>query len=295
MSWEIRQGDVLEELRTLIDEGRRFDCVATDPPYCSGGNTSAERSQSVRIKYYGNRTTAGNNWKFNDLLFSDSMDLNALYDFTRRWLRLSWQLLLPPGYIFIFCDWRQIGTFANVLQSAGFGFRGVFPWNKKNARPNKGQFTQCCEFVVYGTKEGKSCQHAKGIIECPPPPTDQRIHPTEKPPEVFAHLYKILPPTAHSVLDPFCGSAASGVAALSHNLDYVGIDIVDGFVQQSRLRMEREASFPTLPFVDRNNYTAQVGTWKNRKKKNSTEIENEEETEETQEEAFLCTQTLLHL
>lgn len=276
-TFELRCGDCLEELSRLIVEGRQFDAVATDPPYCSGGNTTAERQAPMIRKYYGNRTTTGNDWKFNDLQFADSMDLNALYDFTRRWLRLTWQLLKPPGYIFIFCDWRQIGTFANVIQSAGYSFRGVFPWNKKNARPNKGQFTQCCEFVVYGTKKGKSIQHAKGWIECPPPPTESRIHPTEKPPEVFSHLYKILPPEAESVLDPFCGSAASGVAALSHGLDYVGIDIVDGFIQQARARLEKETQNPTLPFIDRKEYTAHLGSWINRRK-----LKEEQEKQEEQ-------------
>ena len=240
--YEIHNADVLETLEILVDHGETFDAVVTDPPYCSGGVTVAERKRSLQRKYFGNR--AGTAWQFDGVQFADSMDLNALYDFTRRWLRLCWQLLTPPGYVFIFCDWRTIPTFGSCLQGAGFSWLGIVPWNKKNARPNPGVFTPVCEYVLYGAKDGKSGKHAWGLISESPPPGNERRHPTEKPVGAWDHLLGILPDAAKSVVDPFCGSASSGVAALRRGLYYCGIEIKTDYAKAAN---ERLSAIKTAP------------------------------------------------
>lgn len=228
--WKIINGDVLEELAKLKDRGEKVDAVITDPPYCSGGCLPSSRKASVSAKYLDRQ------WE-QVKEFQDSLDPNAMWDFTRAWMRACYSLI-DSGYLFVCSDWRQISVFASAMQSAGFNWAGIVPWNKTNARPNRGRFTPLCEYVVYGFKGSASEKFVKGLIEAPPPQSAARIHPTEKPVALWDHLLQILPDDARLVVDPFCGSASSGEAAIARGLDYIGIDISDEFARCARERLE---------------------------------------------------------
>ena len=41
------------------------------------------------------------------------------------------------------------------------------------------------------------------------------------------------------MLDPFCGSGTTGVAALKNRCSFVGIDICEEFLEISKRRMEK--------------------------------------------------------
>lgn len=62
-------------------------------------------------------------------------------------------------------------------------------------------------------------------------------HPTEKPLELMARLVKAVCPEGGLVLDPFSGSGATGAAALSVGCRYVGIELEERFVAESRERL----------------------------------------------------------
>lgn len=50
-------------------------------------------------------------------------------------------------------------------------------------------------------------------------------HPTVKPVDLMAYLIKIYSPANSTVLDPFCGSGSTGVAAIRENRNFVGMDL----------------------------------------------------------------------
>ncbi len=51
-------GDALETLNAFVTEGRTFDALVTDPPYCSGGVTPADRRRSPNAKYFDTKNPA---------------------------------------------------------------------------------------------------------------------------------------------------------------------------------------------------------------------------------------------
>ena len=61
-------------------------------------------------------------------------------------------------------------------------------------------------------------------------------HPTVKPVDLMAYLIKIYSPVNSTVLDPFCGSGSTGVAALMENRNFVGIDLSDHYTEIARQR-----------------------------------------------------------
>ena len=61
-------------------------------------------------------------------------------------------------------------------------------------------------------------------------------HPTVKPINLMAYLIKVYSPKETTVLDPFCGSGSTGVAALQENRKFVGIDLSSHYVDISTKR-----------------------------------------------------------
>ena len=52
----------------------------------------------------------------------------------------------------------------------------------------------------------------------------------------MAYLIKVYSPKETTVLDPFCGSGSTGVAALQENRKFVGIDLSSHYVDISTKR-----------------------------------------------------------
>lgn len=230
-SFEIIQGDCLEKLHELAKEGRKFDALVADPPYCSGAMSPADVSRGDAIRKYCDRVDLGS--------FSDAMSQRAFLLFTREWLHAARAVMKSPGYCFIFIDWRQLPTMTDAIQTSGWIWRGIAVWDKGNARPNPGAISQLSEFVCWGTFDSKKSDKFvhQNVFRYPSPKVADRIHPTQKEPGVIRDLLQILPDDATAVLDPFSGSASTGIAALSLGLDYVGIEEQEGFCEVSRGRL----------------------------------------------------------
>ena len=47
----------------------------------------------------------------------------------------------------------------------------------------------------------------------------------------MAYLIRVYSPTGTIVLDPFCGSGTTGVAAVQTNREFVGIDLSEHYTQ----------------------------------------------------------------
>lgn len=219
-------------LKKLIEDGIKVDAVVMDPPYCSGGSTTAARAKG-NCKYFKSLSKHPNLVEFGDemdqLSYGASL-LNLLLKFE--------ELLNPPGYVFIFSDWRQIAINSIVLQMSSIRFRGVIPWNKKNCRPNKGVFKNQCEFVVWGTLNGTSQKFRDGYIEKSAPPMNKRRHSCEKPVEVLEYLLGILPDDARTVCDPFMGGGSTGEACARLGLDFIGIEKNETYFNTCKERLE---------------------------------------------------------
>lgn len=223
----IYNSDCIETLRKLSGEARQIDAVLTDPPYCS-----CNKNGRGLTKYYEESTAA----KMPPIL-CDDMSAHALILQTRLWMQLATSIMNPGGYFFCFSDFRQLATFTDLMEQSGIQHRGVIVWDKGNARPQKGGFTQSTEFITWGTK-GKPMSTAilPGLYRIAPYPQKQRLHPAEKPVELLKNLLKMLPAGA-TVFDPFMGSGSTGQAALESGMDFVGCELSPEYfaIAESRL------------------------------------------------------------
>ena len=65
-------------------------------------------------------------------------------------------------------------------------------------------------------------------------------HPTVKPVSLMNYLIRIYSPITSTVLDPFCGSGTTGVAAIQENRNFVGIDLSSHYTEIATRRCAEE-------------------------------------------------------
>ena len=63
-------------------------------------------------------------------------------------------------------------------------------------------------------------------------------HPTPKPIALMEYLVKIYCPVGKVVVDPFCGSGTTGIAAIKQGKKFIGIDLDSDYIEISRKRIK---------------------------------------------------------
>ncbi|MER5183246.1 site-specific DNA-methyltransferase [Streptomyces sp. NPDC002896] len=235
MSYTLHRGDALTVLQTIPDAS--VHAVITDPPYNSGGRTSAERtSRSARDKYVTSNSA-------HELASfpGENRDQRSYRAWLTDLLTESYRASVEHAPALVFTDWRQLPTTTDALQMAGWTWQGLIPWLKPASRPRKGGFKQSAEFIVWGTKgrlDNARDLYLPGDFTASQPRKD-RVHITQKPMDVMRQLVQICREDG-TVLDMFTGSGSTGIAALREGRDFIGIELSDHYAEiaEERLRAE---------------------------------------------------------
>lgn len=225
-------GDSLAIMRQL--PGASYDAIITDPPYSSGGLTTAERKASPARKYI-----SGSHLPSFDF---DTRDQRSHFAWSVMWMSEALRLTRDGGWLMVCSDWRQLPTTSDALQVAGWTWRSVVVWDKTEAcRPHQGIFRNQAEFVLVATRGSIGREQDRprvfpaGVFRHYLKPGD-KMHLTGKPVPLMAHLMTVLPP--HSVvLDPFAGSGTTVIAARQLGHTAHGIDISPVHVEIARGRL----------------------------------------------------------
>lgn len=199
------------------------DAIITDPPYSSGGMVRGDRMQTTRAKYQSTDVDT----EHPDFT-GDNRDQRGFLAWASLWLMHAQEITKPGGVVALFSDWRQLPTMTDALQSGGWVWRGIVPWDKVNARPMPNRFRAQCEFVVWGTNGPRDfstdgATYHPGILTEKPPANAEREHSTQKPVGIMETLVLVAPPGG-VVLDPFMGSGTTGVACLRTGRTFVGAE-----------------------------------------------------------------------
>lgn len=213
-------GESLEMLHQL--ETGEVDAVVTDPPYSSGGAFRGDRTVDTKSKYLA--SGSGNRAKTQDF-GGDARDQRGFHYWSALWASEAFRVAKPGAPGLFFTDWRQLPISTDYLQAGGWVWRGIVPWAKKVARPQKGRFAAQCEYVVWGSAgpmpidRGVGC--LPGFYEFAYPA--EREHITQKPVDLMLAMVEICQPGG-LVLDPFVGSGTTGIAAIQSGRRFVGCE-----------------------------------------------------------------------
>ena len=116
-------GDCIEQMQKLKDEGKQIDSVVTDPPYHltsiverNGKEGSAPAKDRDGLYQRQARGFMGKEWDGGDIAFR-----------TDTW-KLAYDLLKPGGYLLAFSASRNYHRMAVAIEDAGFEIRDQIMW-----------------------------------------------------------------------------------------------------------------------------------------------------------------------
>lgn len=222
--FSVEKNDALIFLKNI--ESESVGAVVADPPYCTHPQYAAT-----------------GHYECGDGIIGDNKDAHTNYMFMRRWMSECFRILKPGCRLFVFCD--KFNIF--LTQSAGvescFKYGGFITWCKTNSRPAKMRFSKTCEYALEfykGDFKIASDKYPKDYHVEGAPTGKERVHQTQKPVELIRKLLTFTPENG-LVVDPFCGSGSTGVAALELGFRFMGADLSEKCVEVSTRRC-REAA-----------------------------------------------------
>lgn len=231
-TWQVLHGDALAELAQL--EGP-FAATITDPPYCSGGISEAARkgasAQGIR---HENARRLG--WFEND-----AMGTAGLVWLLRTVALAAAERTPDGGWFLTFADWRMLSSIQPAIESAGWSYRSLVVWDKGSMGLGVGFRAQHECILAFSRGAVAPDVHDRSVgnvLRCPRPTrkAEDRDHPTEKPVELMETLIRVTTPPGGLVVDPFCGSGTTGVAAVRLGRRFVGIERSEDHAATARAR-----------------------------------------------------------
>lgn len=215
----IIHGDVLTEMRKMAEGS--VDIIVTSPPYnlgeSSGGGfkgsdkTGKWSSAKLRDGYDGH---------------SDAMPYTDYVEWQKEFLRECWRLIPEDGAIFYQHKNRvQKGVLRTPHDlNPGLPLRQIIIWDRGSGMNFNRAFATPSHEVIYVFAKPKfrfrKAHGLKDVIKVLPDRGNP--HPAPFPVELPRKI--IAATTAKTVLDPFCGSGSTGVAALLEGRRFLGID-----------------------------------------------------------------------
>ena len=222
--YELYNEDCFSGMRRLIDEGRRFDLILTDPPYEIGVNGRGAFKKG-RAMGRGELDFVASGFDY-ATCFSLFLELQEITN------------------IIVFCSNAQISKTMQFFEERGISAT-LLMWHKTNPVPftNNGYLSDV-EFIVWARGSGAyfnnnlPMSHKSKVFRSGITPSNERIHPTQKRVDLLQRILNTHTQAGDSVLDPFSGSGSTGVACIIDKRRYVGFEINKGFFDKSLKRLE---------------------------------------------------------
>jgi DNA modification methylase len=140
------------------------------------------------------------------------------------------RVLRPDAFCVSFYGWPMADLFIAAWRAAGFRMVGHIVFRKRYA--SSVRFLRHQHEQAYVLAKGDPA-----LPECPAPDvidwryTGNRLHPTQKPVASLTPIIEAFCPAGGVVLDPFCGSGSTLVAARMLGRSFIGIEIDSGYHQ----------------------------------------------------------------
>ena len=257
-------GDCVAALEQLPPHS--VDLVFADPPYMlSNGGTTCQSGRRASV---------------NKGAWDASGGVAADHGFQRRWLEAARRVLKPSGTIWVSGTQHVIFSIGFAMQELGFHLLNTVTWYKPNASPNLACrfFTHSTEILLWASPSkarplahrfnyramkdangGKQMRDLWQICEQPTPGGEQVVwsvptpgprekvhgrHPTQKPLALLERVVAASAAPGDLVVDPFAGSATTGVAALQAGCRFLGMERDPAYLDLAMRRLRGAELLP---------------------------------------------------
>lgn len=239
LQWAVIQGDCIAHMAAMPDKS--VDHVITDPPYEAEAHTLQRRSKrggGIYVAPVG----------------FDSMTESGRTDTALALARLS------RGWTLVFCQAEAIYLWRRELENAGASWRRPMVWIKPDGQPQltgdrPGMGYESIAAAWAGTEKsswnggGKHGVYTFGKSDVG---GQAHVHPTQKPVALMSTLIRDFTSPGDIILDPYCGSGSTGVAAVRMGRRFIGFELNAGYAATARRRLDEAREqfsffFPGVP------------------------------------------------
>ncbi len=222
------------------------DCIWTDPPYLLSND--------------GFTCVAGKRVSVNKGEWDRSNGIETDHEFNLAWLRECHRILKPAGTIWVTGTLHIYLSVGMAMMQLGFRILNDIIWEKTNPPPNLGCrcFAHSTETILWATKAPKGSKHKytfhyqemkaenggkqmKTVWRFPAAGRDEKKlgkHPTQKPVALIDRCLRASTNSGDLVLDPFAGSASTGVAVIALGRRFIGSEIDSGYADIGCRRLD---------------------------------------------------------
>ncbi len=223
---KVAHADAVTWLQTLLPDS--VDLVITDPAYES---LEKHRAKGTTTRLAKSKASS-NEWF--PIFRNDRFD--AL-------LRELYRVMRPESHMYLLCDQETMFVVKPLAERHGFRFWKPIIWDKVTI--GMGYHYRCrYELVLFFEKPGPGGKGRKlndlGVPDVLTFPRVRNGYPTEKPVELLDVLVRQSSAPYELVIDPFCGSGSTGVAAVKARRVFHGCDVVEAAATNALKRI-REA------------------------------------------------------
>lgn len=211
---KIINADCMDILKQLPD--KCVDLVLTDPPY--GMNYQSGRREE----------------KYNKIEADDNLD------WLPEWLKQIKRVSKDNCCWYIFCSWHNIDIFKQEIQKVK-NIKNILIWNKNNF----GSGDLVCDYapkyemiIFCNDKKHLNGKRIANVLNYAK--TDNSLHPTQKPVDLFAMLVNKTTNENDLVLDCFSGSGTTAVACHRLKRRFICIEKDPEYWAASVKRLEEE-------------------------------------------------------
>ena len=248
----IYNGDVLKILGDFPTES--IDLIFADPPYnLSNGGFTCHAGKRVSVNK--------GDWDKSNGLKDD-------FQFHYNWIEACRRVLKPNGSLWISGTYHSIYACGFALQKQGWHMINDICWFKPNASPNLAcrMFTASHETLLWVRKNKKAKHYfdynlvktkcwngdflkkpnkqMRSVWAISTPKNGEKKygkHPTQKPEALLERIILACSREGDIVLDPFCGSATTGVVALRNGRKFVGVDTENKYLDKIAIPRLKDA------------------------------------------------------
>ena len=213
--------DCLEGMKEIQDNS--VDLILTDCPYKTIAGGSTTLSGGI---FSSQESKKGVHFIHNTIEFHE-------------WVYECYRVLKEKTHIYIMVNDRNLHKLINECEKAKFKLVNILVWQKNKCTPNR-YYMKNCEFIVMLRKgEAKTINNpdSRQLIK-----TNNiignKLHPTQKPVNLFEFLITNSTNEGELVLDMFMGSGTTAVACINTNRKYIGFEINEEYWITASQRIE---------------------------------------------------------
>lgn len=209
---KIHHADSFEFMKLIPDN--TFDVILTDPPYGMSFQSNHRKEKHMKIE-------------------NDS-NLDWLPELMYQLDRIT----KPDGHMYIFCSWHFIDKFKMSIEKYR-RVKNTLVWEKNNTGMGDlyGDYAPKHELILYCSNGKRKLNGGRDSNIIKATRTQNDLHPTQKPVDLFEFLIGKSMVKGSKVFDPFGGSCTTAVASKALGVDWCVCELEEKYVKVGNDRL----------------------------------------------------------